>query len=114
MALEQRLALKSFLGGVLCGTSPQELSGGLFSELGERVQAERNTGRRSSRWAELVVQGLGGGKRVGLSLSLSSSRVSSAVGPAPQDPESRALPLCGVVTFFPEFVEEGSVGWTQL
>lgn len=62
MALEQRLALKSFLGGVLCGTSPQELSSGLFSELGEGVQAERNTGHRSSRWAELVVQGLGGDK----------------------------------------------------
>lgn len=82
------------------GTSPRELSSGLFSELGERVRAERNTGRRSSGWAELVVQGLGGDKRVGLSLSLSSGRVSSAVGPAPsagpkyQDPRSRALPLC--------------------
>lgn len=58
--------------------------------------------------------------RVGLSLSLSSSRVSSTGGPAPsagpkcQDPGSRALPLCGVVTFFPESMEEGSVGWTQL
>ena len=58
--------------------------------------------------------------RVGLSLSLSSSRVSSATGPAPsagpkcQDPGSRALPLCGVVTFFPESMEEGSIGWTQL
>ena len=48
------------------GTSPRELSSGLFSELGEGVRAERNTGRRSSGWAELVVQGLGGDKRVGL------------------------------------------------
>ena len=44
-------------------TSPRELSSGLLSELGERVRAERNTGRRSSGWAELVVQGLGGDKR---------------------------------------------------
>lgn len=94
-------------------TSPRELSSGLFSEPGEHVQAERNTGRRSSPWAQLEVQGLGGDKRVGLSLSLSSSRVSSAVGPAPsagpkcQDPRSRALPLCAVVTFFPESAEEG-------
>ena len=37
-ALQLRLALKSFLEGVLGGASPQELSSGLFSEVRRPVR----------------------------------------------------------------------------